>query len=134
MNRVKSALYRFMAGRYGNDTLNNTLMVIVLALLLLNNFVFKNGIVYVVVWVVLLLQIFRMYSRNIAKRRHENEVFCNMIRPFRKRVKLAQNQTKDKEHRYFICPSCSQNVRVPRGKGKIVITCPKCHNKFERKS
>lgn len=134
MNKIKSALYRFMAGRYGNDALNNCLMAMVFILLLLNSFVFKNGIVYVVIWFVLILQIFRTYSRNIYKRRKENEAFLKLIRPFRKRVKLVQNQTKDKEHRYFICPQCSQSVRVPKGKGKIVITCPKCHNKFERKS
>lgn len=134
MNKLKNALYRFMSGRYGNDSLNNFIMFSALVLMLLNAFWWKNGIVYTVVWALLILNIFRSYSRNIYKRRMENSKFLTLVKPITKRFGLAKKQKTDKEHRYFICPSCSQNVRVPRGKGKIVITCPKCGNKFERKS
>lgn len=134
MSKFKSALYRFMSGRYGNDSLNNFIMISALVFMLLNAFWWKNGIVYTVVWALLILNIFRSYSRNIYKRRMENSKFQTLVKPITKRFGLAKKQKTDKEHRYFICPSCSQNVRVPRGKGKIVITCPKCGNKFERKS
>lgn len=134
MNKFKNALYRFMSGRYGNDSLNNFIMISALVFMLLNAFWWKNGIVYTVVWALLILNIFRSYSRNIYKRRMENSKFQTLVKPITKRFGLAKKQKTDKEHRYFICPSCSQNVRVPRGKGKIVITCPKCGNKFERKS
>ncbi|NBK98373.1 MAG: hypothetical protein EOM50_10195 [Erysipelotrichia bacterium] len=134
MNRFKNALYRFMAGRYGNDTLNNCILTLIIVLMLLNMFWWKNGIVVVVVWALLMLNIFRSYSRNIYKRRMENTKFLALVKPVTKRFSLAKKQKQDKEHRYFICPSCSQNVRVPKGKGKIVIKCPKCGNKFERKS
>lgn len=134
MNKFKNALYRFMSGRYGNDSLNNFIMLSAIVLMLLNAFWWKNGIVYTVVWALLILNIFRSYSRNIYKRRMENSKFQTLVKPITKRFGLAKKQKTDKEHRYFICPSCSQNVRVPRGKGKIVITCPKCGNKFERKS
>lgn len=134
MNKFKNALYRFMSGRYGNDSLNNFIMLSAIVLMLLNAFWWKNGIVYTVVWALLILNIFRSYSRNIYKRRMENSKFQTLVKPITKRFGLAKKQKTDKEHRYFICPSCSQNVRVPRGKGKIVITCPKCGHKFERKS
>lgn len=134
MNKFKNALYRFMSGRYGNDSLNNLIIFSVLVLMLLNAFWWKNGIIYIVIWALLIVNIFRSYSRNIYKRRMENAKFLTFVKPITKRFGLAKKQKTDKEHRYFICPSCSQNVRVPRGKGKIVITCPKCGNKFERKS
>lgn len=134
MNKIKNALYRFMAGRYGNDALNNFIIICALIVLILNTFWWKNGIVYIVLWALLLLNIYRSYSRNIYKRRMENSKFLDLVKPITKRFTLAKKQKQDKDHRYFICPSCSQSVRVPKGKGKIVITCPKCSHKFERKS
>ena len=67
--------------------------------------------------------IFRMLSRNTYRRYRENRRFLLLIDRFR-----------DRQHRYFDCPSCRQSVRVPRGKGKIAITCPKCREKFVRKT
>ncbi len=134
MNKIKNALYKFMYGRYGNDALNNFIFAIIFILIIANGLWWKNGIVYGVIWGLLAIDIYRTYSRNIYQRRMENNKFLELIRPISKRVNLAKKQSKDKHHRYFICPSCSQNVRVPKGKGKIVITCPKCGHKFERKS
>ena len=70
------------------------------------------------------LAMFRMFSKNIAKRRRENEVFIGIFRP----------RVDAKTHRYFRCPKCAQKVRVLRGKGKIMITCPQCGEKFAKKS
>lgn len=134
MNKLKSMLYRFMYGRYGSDQFNVFLMVLTIVLLVLNMIFFKNGFLSLLIWVILIYQIFRTYSKNIYKRRMENNKFLTLIHPFKKRANLAKKQAQDKEHRYFICPSCKQNVRVPRGKGKIVITCPKCGNKFEKRT
>ena len=47
---------------------------------------------------------------------------------------MLLDRIKDREHRYFDCPKCRQPVRVPRGKGKIMITCPKCKERFQRKT
>lgn len=134
MNKFKSMLYRFMYGRYGNDQLNVFLLGVAIVLLLLNSFLFKSTIISLLIWIVLFYEIFRTYSRNIYKRRSENEKFLRWIHPFKKRANLAKKQAQDKEHKYFICPSCKQNVRVPKGRGKIVITCPKCGNKFEKRT
>lgn len=133
-NTIKQSLYRFMYGRYGTDSLNTFILSSALVLALLNMFFFDNGIVNVSVTIILFIYIFRSYSRNIYKRRSENDKFMQLIRPFRKRANLAKKQAKDKDHRYFVCPGCKQNVRVPKGRGKIVITCPTCREKFERKS
>ena len=112
MNKFQNALYRFMSGRYGSDQLNNFLLIFALILLILNLFVIRNPYLATIIWIILIINIFRTYSRNIYKRRAEN----------------------DKMHKYFLCPNCKQTVRVPRGRGQITITCPKCKQKFDKKS
>jgi hypothetical protein len=67
--------------------------------------------------------IFRMLSRNTYKRYQENKKYLRFV-----------EQIRDREHKYFDCPRCRQPVRVPRGKGKIAITCPKCREKFIKKT
>jgi ribosomal protein L37AE/L43A len=69
------------------------------------------------------IAIFRTLSRNTYKRYQENRKFLAL-----------QQRIKDRDHRYFSCPRCKQTVRVPRGKGKIAISCPKCKEKFIKKT
>ena len=139
-NKIKNAMYRFLYGRYGNDALNYFLLAIVLILLIVNTFFFNNWILYILTWACLILEAYRCYSRNIYKRSRENEKFLKLVHPitkhfnFKKKKKANEREKMDPDHRYFLCPSCSQTVRVPRGRGKIIITCPKCGHKFERKS
>lgn len=133
VNKLKNMLYKFMYGRYGNDQLNVFLLVVSVILLFTNVFV-QSSLLSMVLWIVLILLLFRTYSRNIVKRRNENRKYLEITRPFRKKANLAKAQAKDKEHKYFICPNCQQNVRVPKGKGKITIKCPKCGHRFDRKS
>ena len=78
---------------------------------------------------------FRMFSRNIQARYAENEKFMRWWRPVSNRIRGAQGRFADrKTHCYFKCPECGQRLRVPKGKGKIMITCPHCHIKFDRKT
>ena len=86
------------------------------------------------VYGLLLLSVFRMMSRKRYKRKKENEKFFALIRPLRSRYKLIKNNLTDKGHRYYQCPQCGQKVRVPRGRGKIEISCPNCRTKFTRRS
>ena len=74
-------------------------------------------------WIPFFFVLFRMFSRNIPARRRENQRFVNFL-----------NRLKDRDNRYFNCPQCHQMVRVPKGKGKINIRCPKCGNKFIKKT
>ena len=76
-----------------------------------------------VAYVPLIWSLFRMYSRNIEARRRENAAFQRVL-----------TQLKDRDHRYYHCPKCRQTVRVPRGRGKINIRCPKCGEQFVKKS
>ena len=124
--RFKQWLRRIMAGRYGTDQLNTTILWTGVLLCMISIFVpvkwvnlLLTGLSYGCVGVAL----FRCFSRNTYKRYKENRKFLLLI-----------EQLKDREHRYFKCPKCRQSVRVPKGKGKIAITCPRCREKFVKKA
>lgn len=125
-NRFVRWLRRFMEGRYGNDRLNMAILVTGLVLCLLHLFI-PNLIVKMVTWllsyVLMILAVIRCLSRNTYRRYQENRKFLQLVHRF-----------TDRQHRYYDCPKCRQTVRVPRGKGKIAISCPKCGEKFIRKS
>ena len=118
-------LRRFMAGRYGHDRLNLTMLVVGCVLCFVQIFVPAGiGVILTIVSeALLILSLFRCFSRNTYKRYNENRKFLLMV-----------DRIKDRAHRYYACPKCRQTVRVPRGKGKIAITCPKCREKFVKKT
>ena len=117
---------RFMEGRYGTDRLNMTILTTGLVLCILSMF-FRIPVVNLVLtllsYVLMFWAIFRTLSRNTYKRYQENRKYLQIF-----------DRLKDREHRYFDCPKCRQLVRVPRGKGKIAITCPRCREKFVKKT
>ena len=124
--KLKIGFSRFMMGRYGTDKLNIALLTVGLVVSLVCMFIkapLVNLILTVISYAFLFTVIFRSLSRNTYKRYQENRKYLMLLERF-----------KDKEHRYFDCPKCHQQVRVPRGKGKIAITCPKCREKFIRKT
>ena len=115
-----------MEGRYGTDKLNILLLGIGLAATVLAMFIrsdIPDLILMLLSYSLMGIVIFRTLSRNIYKRYQENRKYL-----------LFLQKLKDREHRYFDCPKCRQQVRVPRGKGKISITCPKCREKFIKKT
>lgn len=121
---ISSAFRSFMAGRYGTDKLNLTILGAGVIVCLLSAFFPGAALVLTVISYVLLgVAMFRMLSRNTYKRYQENRKYLMLI-----------DRIKDREHRYFECPRCRQTVRVPRGKGKIAISCPKCREKFIKKT
>ena len=134
MEKFKQAIYRFMSGRYGNDNLNNFIFFVSIILYLLNLFFIREMWISIISELLLIFVLFRSFSKNWQKRQKENYVYMNSTSGIRKYFSCLKKQLKDKENRYFICPSCSQIVRVPKGKVKIEITCPKCHKKFDRKA
>ena len=125
--KLGDALRRFMYGRYGTDQLGTGLLVLGLVLMLVSIFLRNSAAVWQITTLlgygVLIFYIFRCYSKKIALRRKENAWFLRLTAPLR-----------DRQHRYFRCPGCRQTVRVPRGKGRIKIACPKCGRKFEKKT
>lgn len=134
MNNFKYKLYQFMSGRYGSDQLSMFLIVFTLILLVINMFFIQSGILGWLIWILLIWNVFRTYSRNITKRNQENQTFLKITSPIRKQYSRLKKQSQDKSHKYFVCPSCKQLVRVPKGKGKITITCPSCSHKFDKRS
>ena len=126
MARLTASIQRFMVGRYGTDRLNMTILGAGLAACLISPF-FKNvGINLLLTalsYGLMIWAISRSLSRNTYKRYEENRKFLQFF-----------DRVKDRDHRYFDCPKCRQVVRVPRGKGKIAITCPKCREKFIKKT
>ena len=122
---ILNAMQRFMAGRYGHDRLNLTLLVVGCVLCFVQLLVPSGvGVILTILSeALLILSLFRCFSRNTYKHYNENRKFLLLI-----------DKIKDRTHRYYTCPKCRQTVRVPKGKGKIAITCPKCREKFVKKT
>jgi ribosomal protein L37AE/L43A len=124
--KLTASLRNFMAGRYGTDRLNMVILCSGLVASLLSVWVKVvpfNLIFWALSYGLMIWAIFRSLSRKTYKRYQENRKFLQVI-----------DRLKDRDHRYFDCPKCRQMVRVPRGKGKISITCPRCREKFVKKT
>ena len=124
--KLSAALRGFMTGRYGTDRLNMVILCAGLVASLLSVWT-KSAPLNVIFWALsyglMIWAICRSLSRNTYKRYQENRKFLQVF-----------DRMKDRQHRYFDCPKCRQMVRVPRGKGKIAITCPRCKEKFVKKT
>ncbi len=127
LSKIGSAFRNFMSGRNGTDKLNMFILGAGVVVCLVSVFFVALPVVQLVLtaisYALLFWATFRCFSRNTYKRYRENRRFL-----------LFFDRLRDREHRYFICPKCRQDVRVPRGKGKISITCPRCKEKFIRKT
>ena len=137
--RIGNALSRFMYGRNGVDRLGLTMIWAALLLDIINMLLREkpvvSGITGLVSGVLLFTALFRMFSRKLEKRRAENTRFMEKVWwPVSRRLAGARQQRMDKEHRYFTCHRCGAVCRVPRGKGRIVITCPRCGGEIHGKS
>ncbi len=127
-------LRKFMMGRYGGDQLSMVLLVFSLLLTFIAQ-LSRLPILAYISYIPLCISIFRILSRNVEKRRMENYKFAMVISPAYSRFTKIQKRVKDsKTHRYFRCPNCKASLRVPKDKGKIVITCPKCNTEFRKKT
>lgn len=126
-------LRKVMRGRYGTDQLSLALLVISVILTIVGIFPKTHWISSLAI-IPLILCYLRVFSRNISKRAAENAKFMSKWGPVQRKITGRMNQFKDKTHRYYKCPKCGKTVRVPKGKGKICITCPVCKEEFIRKS
>ena len=119
-----------MAGRSGGDQFSIFLFIASMVLSLAGQF---SGIeVFVSIsYVPLLFAVYRFFSKDVNKRRMENYKFAMFISPLYRKFKKMQNRKSDKKsHQHFKCSNCKTLMRVPRGKGKIMVTCPKCTTKI----
>ena len=130
---MKEKFYRFMQGRYGNDQFNRFLMILVIVCFALSLFGVRPY--YVLGIVLLIYAYFRLFSKNIYKRRQENAVYLRYEYKVRQWfATFKRDMEQRKTHHIYRCPSCKQKIRIPRGKGKIEIRCPKCGQTFIKKS
>ncbi len=124
--KLKNAFRHFMLGRYGTDKLNLAILTAGLVLSILA-MIFRHTLLDLLLtalsYTLMIWAIFRCLSRNTYKRYQENRKYLRFM-----------ERRKDKQNRYYDCPRCRQTVRVPKGKGKIAITCPKCGEKFVKKT
>ena len=126
MGRFRHGMGRFMKGRYGVDKLNMVLLYTGLGFCVLSLFLRYAGVslaLTLISYILMFTAIFRCFSRNTYKRYRENRRFLMFFQRLR-----------DRQHRYYDCPRCRQQIRVPRGKGKIAIRCPKCNERFVKKT
>ena len=130
---MKEKFYRFMQGRYGIDQLNSFLMIVCVICFIVNMFIGSIVLTYIAygTW---LFVIFRMFSKNIYARNRENDKYLNFFSPLSRWLKLKLMSKQDPSNKYFSCPKCKQMVRVPKGHGTVVVTCPNCQNKFEKRT
>ena len=136
--RMKNKMAGFMVGRYGPDELARFESIVLWIPMLFSIFI-RNPIINLLCWFLMLALVVhtyvRMFSKNISKRYEENQKFLNFrydwtVKWNRKKKHFEQR----KMYKFYKCPMCRQEVRVPRGHGKICITCPKCREEFIRRS
>ncbi len=127
-------LRNFMAGRYGADQLSIALLILSV---ILNFGLQLTGIqlLTLIGYIPLGLCIYRILSKNVQKRRLENYKFSMLMSPVYASLKKTQRRAlESKTHRFMKCPNCKAELRLPKGKGKIIVTCPQCKTEFISKS
>ena len=131
---MKERMQRFMAGRYGNDQLNQFIFIVAIISMVLE-IITRQSLFYTLTLVLLILAYVRVFSRNINKRYEANMKFLQkkdaILNKFRKQKYYAAQR---RNFHIYTCPQCKQKIRIPKGKGKISITCPKCRTSFIKKS
>ncbi len=131
---MRERFRRFMAGRYGTDALNQFLSIVSIVLLLVALLTRVNLFTWVGMGV-LIWCYYRTFSRNIPKRTEENYKFYTLKQQLEGKVRSLKEQWANRKlYRYYRCPQCRQKLRVPRGRGRIQISCPRCGTQFIKKS
>lgn len=133
-NELMYRFSKFMQGRYGVDSLSRFLSAILLIIIVLGLFVRIpfSGLITLALLVVLY---WRMFSRNIPKRYAENQKFLEYRdKIFGRFSNFSSNMSQFKDYHIYKCPQCNQKIRIPRGKGHIMVRCPRCGYEFHKKS
>lgn len=141
LQRIGNALARFMYGRNGMDQLNRMLFwayaaffIVQMLLTALLRVEWLSIVCDILLWLLLILIFFRMFSKNLPRRQAENQRFASWWWRVKSSRAGARARHADKEHKYFTCKTCKTICRVPVGKGKIIITCPKCGTEIKAKT
>ena len=131
---MREKLRQFMIGRYGTDGLNQFLSIASLVLLLIAIISRVNLFTYLGA-ALLIFCYYRTFSRNISKRTEENYRYYAVKDRIRSKFSSLRDQWNNRKlYHYYRCPQCRQKLRVPRGRGRIQISCPRCGTQFIKKS
>ncbi len=131
---MRDKLIRFMQGRYGADQFSRFLVGLTMVFLVLSLF-FRSWVWEILILALIIYTYYRMFSRNIQKRYAENQLFLNKTAGLRRKwAVMKRDAASRKTSHIYRCPNCKQKIRVPKGRGRIAIRCPKCSTEFVRKS
>lgn len=132
--RITESLRRFMQGRHGVDQLSLAMLITAMFFSLLFSLLRWN-ILSILYWIVIFLCFFRILSRNLEKRYSENQKFLCFWQPVKDKLsRLPGDMEQRKTHCLFKCPHCKQKLRLPRGRGTVMVTCSRCHTEFKKKT
>ena len=127
-------MMQFMQGRYGADQMGQMLSAVSMVFLIISLFS-RNQAWFLLALIGIVYNYFRMFSKNISKRYAENQKYLTMTAGIRRKLASWKSQfAQRKIYHIYRCPGCKQKIRVPRGRGKIEIRCPKCNTRFVKKS
>ena len=131
---MRQKFQQFMMGRYGVDSFSKFMLGVALGLVVLDIFI-DNRILTSWFYVLVIYSYYRMFSKNYQKRYQENMKFLQIKNKITAKFKSEKDLMKQrKTHHIYKCTTCSQKIRIPRGKGRICITCPKCKTEFTKTS
>ena len=131
---MRNMLHNFMMGRYGPDHLGIAMIVFSFVLSILYAILGVTPVLYIS-YILFGLTLYRMLSRNLHRRRSENDTFIRYWWPIRIKIRHTVKKIKQRmTHKYFKCPTCKSKLRVPKGIGKLRVTCNKCGEKLFMKS
>ncbi len=122
-----------MRGRYGNDRLNIFIAFVLIGFGVISLF-YQPLVMRIIQLLLFGVFIFRFLSRDFYRRRKENDKFLSITAPIKGFFQSRYKRYKDKGNRYFSCPKCSATLRVPKGRGRITVTCPACRHKFDKRT
>lgn len=133
-NNWKNKMVQFMQGRYGADQMGQMLSAVSMVFLIISLFS-RNQAWFLLAVIGIVYNYFRMFSKNISKRYAENQKYLKMTAGIRRKLASWKSQLAQRKiYHIYRCPGCKQKIRVPRGRGKIEIRCPKCNTRFVKKS
>jgi len=133
-NNWKNKMMQFMQGRYGADQMGQMLSAVSMVFLVISLFS-RNQAWFLLAVIGIVYNYFRMFSKNISKRYAENQKYLKMTAGIRRKLASWKSQLAQRKiYHIYRCPGCKQKIRVPRGRGKIEIRCPKCNTRFVKKS
>ena len=129
-----SKIQQFMRGRNGVDALSRDLCFLSVIISLVGT-IFRTSLLTIPALVLCLYSIWRVFSKKVVKRSIENSFYLGKRRKVLQKFNLQKRKWDERDvSRFFRCPNCGQNLRVPKGQGEIEITCPKCGSKFVKRT